>query len=150
MVGTTAEMIAEDLRRYGEDETAEWVLSCSDDDLVQVCSVASWVYGSGVMLATACALAAVYVRERAPRELSRKRRKPSTVAEGPLLQNGRRPSRAADERAGRHYPFYGVGEDAIEFWRPQEEHKRWRQRRKEVLRHAQERNGQTGLDGFEG
>jgi hypothetical protein len=93
------------------------------------------VFLSGSNLASANALAAVYVREGRPRELVRKRRKPSTTAERPLLGNGRHVSRAGKDRASAYYPFYGVDEDAIEYWRPAAEHNdRKQQRRKAIAR----------------
>lgn len=126
-------MIAEDLRRYGEDTVADWVLVCSDDELTRTCSVGHWIYLSGTNLASATALAAVYVREGHPRELVRKRRKHSTTAEGPLLENGRRCSRAGRDRASAYYPFYGVDDDAIEYWRPAAEHDDWKQKRRQAI-----------------
>ena len=62
------------------------MLECSEDDLIKVCSVANWLLhhgagpraGSSMMIAKACALAAIYVREGAPRDLALSRRgKPS-------------------------------------------------------------------------
>jgi hypothetical protein len=95
--------IAEDLRRYGEDDTAVWVLSCSDDELVRVCSVADWLLyhgrsspsGGSMMIAKACALAAVYVREGSPRDLRRSRRGPAWGAPTPP-SGGRRPGYRRD------------------------------------------------------
>ena len=79
--------VADDLLRYGEPETSEWMLSCSEDELVRVCSVADWLLlhgpsepsGSSMMIAKACALAAIYVREGAPRALARSRRLPGAA-----------------------------------------------------------------------
>jgi hypothetical protein len=62
------------------------VLECSEDDLIKVCSVANRLLhhgagpraGGSMMIAKACALAAIYVREGAPRDLALFRRgKPS-------------------------------------------------------------------------
>lgn len=114
--------MSRDLIEYGEDETARWMLTCSDDDLIRVCSVADWLLldgpahqsGSSMMIAKACALAAVYVREGAPRELRRSRRR---KVEGlpPVPRLGRRPDYRAQMRFPRHY---GVGDDAKAFWAP--------------------------------
>jgi hypothetical protein len=115
-------MIAEDLRRYGEDETAQWILTCSEDELVKVCSVADWLLyhgpakssGASMMIAKVCALAAVYVREGSPRNLARSRRGPDA---GPPLpaHGGRRPNYQLQSAAPREY---GVGDDARQFWGP--------------------------------
>jgi hypothetical protein len=53
-----------DLHECGEYETANWILTCSDDELVKVCSVAEWLLyfgpsrpsGGSLMIARACAL----------------------------------------------------------------------------------------------
>lgn len=122
MLGTSAELIAEDLRRYGEDDTASWVLGCSDDELVRICSVADWLTlhgpaqrsGASMMLAKACALAAVYVREGEPRDLARKTRKPvDPDATRPASGSGRWPDHELQSAAPRHY---GVGDDAKRYW----------------------------------
>jgi hypothetical protein len=114
-VMTTAEMVAADLRRYGEDETAEWILSCTDEELERVCRVAGFTYYQVSPSAKACSVAAVYVHEGAPRELRRKRRKPLTEPEGPLLHNGRYTSmavRALSDPIGD----YGVEQDLIDYF----------------------------------
>ena len=122
MLSASAESISRDLIEYGEDDTAPWMLTCSEDDLVRVCSVADWLLlngptrpsGSSMMIAKACALAAVYVREGAPRELRRSRR---SKVEGlpPVPTPGRRPDYHLQMQAPRHY---GVGDDARTFWSP--------------------------------
>lgn len=119
MLGATAETISHDLLEYGEEDVADWILSCSDEDLVRVCSVANWLTlhgptspnGSSMMIAKACALAAVYVREGAPRNLARGRRqrvdrKPSGAAE-------RWPNYQLQSERPRDW---GVGEGARSFW----------------------------------
>jgi hypothetical protein len=120
VLSARVEDIAEDLRRYREDQTAAWVLSCSDDELVRLCSVADWlVYhgpgrpsGGSMMIAKACALAAVYVREGAPRDLARSNRgKPSGTVIPP--NEGRRPNYPLQMSVPRDY---GVGDDARRFW----------------------------------
>ena len=114
------ESVAEDLRQYGEDATAAWVLGCSEDELVRLCSVADWLLfngpatpsGASMMIAKACALAAVYVREGIPRNLARSRRgAPSGIAVP--SSGGRRPDYALQKAAPRDY---GVGDDARAFW----------------------------------
>jgi len=114
------ESIAEDLRRFGEAGTAEWVLTCSDDEIVRLCSVAEWLLyhgpaspsGGSMMIAKACALAAVYVREGAPRLLARSRRgKPSGAVVSPT--GGRRPDYDLQSVAPHEH---GVGDDARRFW----------------------------------
>jgi hypothetical protein len=113
-------MIAEDLRRYGEDEAAEWIIDCSEDELVRVCAVAEWLLyhgparrsGASRMIAKACALAAVYVREGSPRDLLRSRR---GAASGSRVAaaGGRRPDHKLQAAAPSQY---GVRQDAREFW----------------------------------
>jgi hypothetical protein len=113
--------IAEDLRRYGEDDVALWVVACSDDELLRVCSVADWLLlrgqalpsGSSMMIAKACALAAVYVCEGKPRNLRRHRRMPASAADEHSPDADRRPDLMAQLSAGRDY---GVGQDARDFW----------------------------------
>ena len=83
MLNASAETIAADLRQYGEDATAHWLLACTDEELVRVCSVGEWLLyhgpsrpsGDSMLIAKALSLAAVYVREGAPRELARSRRR---------------------------------------------------------------------------
>ena len=120
MLSAGAEDVAEALRRYGEDETAAWLLGCSDDELVTVCSVANWLLyhgpaspsGNSMILARACALAAVYVREGAPRDLTRSKRGKPSGAKVPS-GGGKRPSHALQMSVPRDY---GVGDDARSFW----------------------------------
>ncbi|MGC5024165.1 hypothetical protein ACLQ3K_05355 [Tsukamurella sp. DT100] len=112
---TTAEMTAADLRRYGEDEAAAWVLRCSDEELERVFQVAGYLYGRVNPLARACATAAVYVCEGVPRELRRTRRKPQTEPEGPLLRNGRYSSLAVRRQIDA-LPRYGIGPDLVAFF----------------------------------
>src|SRR6266481_4938694 len=119
MLTAGVEMIAEDLRRYGEDATAAWIMDCSDDDLVRVCSVANWLLfngptlpsGASMMISKACALAAVYVHQGAPRHLARARRGPGTGTPIPPT-GGRRPNHVMQAAAPSDY---GVGQDAREF-----------------------------------
>ena len=119
MLSASAQTIAADLRQYGEDAAADWLLACTDEKLVRVCSVGEWLLfngpgrpsGGSMLFAKALSLAAVYVREGAPRELarSRRRRLDETVG-GP---GGRRP----DDVLGSSVPYaYGVGDDARAFW----------------------------------
>ena len=120
MLSASAESISRDLVEYGEDKAAPWMLTCSDDDLVRVCSVADWLLhygptapsGASMIIAKACALAAVYVREGAPRELRRSRRR-KVDGLPPVPTPGRRPDYQLQMRAPRHY---GVGDDARAFW----------------------------------
>lgn len=120
MLSAEAEDVAEDLWRYGEDETAAWMLGCSDDELVRVCSVANWLLnhgptlpsGDSMMIAKACALAAVYVREATPRDLRRSRRGKPSGAKIPS-RDGRWPDYALQKSVPRDY---GVGDDARNFW----------------------------------
>lgn len=113
-------MIADDLSRYGEDAAARSIWTCSDDELVRVCSVAEWLLyngpsqpsGASMLIAKACALAAVYVHEGAPRHLTRSRRGPVTGREI-TPTGGRRP----DARLAAVVPHeYGTGNDARDFW----------------------------------
>ena len=67
MLSSSVGDIAVDLLRYGEPDAADWLLLCSDDELVPVCSVADWLLyhgpvqpsGSSMMIGKACALATV-------------------------------------------------------------------------------------------
>ena len=120
MLSVGVEDIAEDLRRYDEPETAEWVLGCSDDELVRLCSVADWLTlhgpaapsGASMMILKATALAAVYVREGSPRDLKRSRRgKASGRISSP--SGGRRPNYRLQVAAPREY---GLGDVARRFW----------------------------------
>lgn len=124
MMGTSVGNIAVDLLRYGEPDAADWVLRCSDDELVRVCSVADWLLlkgpakpsGSSMMIAKACAMAAIYVKEGAPRELARARRLPSSATptlSAPAEVQGRWPRNDLQMGAPRHY---GVGDDAQAAW----------------------------------
>jgi hypothetical protein len=117
-------MIADDLRRYGEEKAAAWIATCSEDELVRVCSVAYWLLfhgpggrsGASMMIAKACALAAVYVREGRPRDLARSRRSPASAdprSRGSSPSGGRRPDPQVQANAP---PEYGVGQDARDFW----------------------------------
>jgi len=116
--------IADDLLRYGEPATSKWLLACSEDELVRVCSVADWlllygpteVSGSSMMIAKACALAAVYVKEGAPRVLARSRRLPAErIPELVATDDAkrRRPSYVLQMAAPKHY---AVGDDARVAW----------------------------------
>ena len=122
----TSEVVARDLLEYGEDAAADWVQTCTDDDLVRVCSVAYWLIqhgpstpaGNSMMLSKACALAAVYIKEGAPRDLSRSRRKPLpplTAAERELVRRGRWVKAALQDTMPTDY---AVGADAREYWTP--------------------------------
>src|SRR6476469_9836320 len=122
MLSASVGRIAEQLWRYGEDETALWVLDCTDDELVRISSVGSWLLFNGpgtskgsMMLAKACALAAVYVREGAPRELARKSRKPELPRSEPGDPSAaaRRPPLAPTSGLGKDY---GVGDDLRRFF----------------------------------
>jgi hypothetical protein len=117
-------VIAENLLRYGEPEASGWLLSCSDDELVRVCSVADWLLlhgpkepsGSSMMIAKACALAAVYVREGSPRALARPRRLPAAAVPALVATEDikrRRPRHDLQTAAPRHY---AVGDDARAAW----------------------------------
>ncbi|BBH17727.1 hypothetical protein Back2_20140 [Nocardioides baekrokdamisoli] len=118
MIGTKAEDIAHDLLEFGEPEAAAWMLDCSDDEFVRVCSVADWLLydgpttatGRSMMIAKACALAAVYVHEGRPRDLRQSRR--TKLAPSPV-DGGRFVDYQMQLAAGRHY---GVGDDAVQFW----------------------------------
>lgn len=120
MLSAGVEQIAEDLRRYGEAPVAAWVLECSDDDLIKVCSIADWLLyhgpgpraGGSMLIAKACALAAVYVREGAPRDLALSRRGKRSGTPIPP-GGGRRPDSARQATATGDY---GIDDDARSFW----------------------------------
>ncbi len=71
MLSASAESISRDLMEYDEPVAAQWILRCSEDELVRICSVADWLLlhgpaapsGASMMIVKACALAAVYVQE---------------------------------------------------------------------------------------
>jgi hypothetical protein len=44
---TSVGRIVEALRAYGEASTAECVLTCSDEELVRICSVVEWLMYHG-------------------------------------------------------------------------------------------------------
>lgn len=122
MIITSDASIAGWLVQYGEVETARWALTCSEDELLRICSVADWLElrgpetpsGRGMMAAKALALASVYVREGKPRDLSRGRRKlTGNVSMVPPEHQERRPNRRAQLALPRDY---GVGDDAREYW----------------------------------
>jgi hypothetical protein len=126
VLSTSREVVAEELRQFGEDATAHWVDHCTDDELLRICAVADWLiyrgpatpYGASMLLGKACALAAVYVREGSPRDLVRDRSRPPaprSAADVAKLRNGRRPSLADQLRKGRDY---GVGQDVKDYWTP--------------------------------
>jgi hypothetical protein len=120
VLSASVESITQDLFAYGEDETGRWLPTCTDDELVRVCSVAQWLLfyapsrrsGGSMLIAKACALAAVYVREGSPRELHRSRRmKVSDLPPFPW------PERRPDYQVqGRVPADYGVGDDARAVW----------------------------------
>ncbi|MCW2575566.1 MAG: hypothetical protein JWR66_1596 [Modestobacter sp.] len=81
MYTTSTRSISTALRACGEAETAAWVVTCSDNELVRICAVAERLAQHGpsrrsgsVLLDRAEALAAVYVRNRVPRDTVRARR----------------------------------------------------------------------------
>lgn len=119
-LSASAESISRDLAEYGEEDAATWVLTCSDDELVRLRSVADWLLfhgparpsGGSMIIAKACALAAVYVREGAPRELARSRRR-KLAGLPPMPSPERRPSYQLQQQAPREY---GVGDDARSYW----------------------------------
>jgi hypothetical protein len=120
MLNASTESMSQALHQYGEEETAKWVVACSEEELVRVCSVAEWLLcrgpglsgGGSMMIAKACAIAAVYVHEGAPRELARRRRKHLVDAQ-PAPSPGRRPNAALQ---AVHPIEYGVGDDFRAFW----------------------------------
>lgn len=123
VLGAACESIARSLVEYGEEGAAQWVRDCSDEELVQVCSVADWLLFNGpstktgsMMIAKALALAAVYVHEKTPRDLARSRRKPLPPLSEPEREAIRR-GRWVDYQLQATKPGgYGVGPDARNFW----------------------------------
>ncbi|BBH17729.1 hypothetical protein Back2_20160 [Nocardioides baekrokdamisoli] len=115
----SAEVIAADLRAYGEPAAAAWILVCSNDDLARVCAVASWLIyngptakdGSSMFLATALSLAAIYIHEAAPRDLKRARR--VRIEEVPSGTPQRFPSSHGYTAVAQNYP---VRDDARAYW----------------------------------
>lgn len=119
MLGAKTSDIANDLLAFSEPAAARWVQLCTDDEFVRVCSVADWLLlhgpttrsGASMQVAKACALAAVYVMEGAPRDLASGRR--AQVPDHLKATGGRWPNYELQETAPRHY---GVGPDAIAYW----------------------------------
>jgi hypothetical protein len=125
VLSASAETIAADLRQYGEDDTADWLRTCTDEELVRVCSVAHWLTyhgphtpsGGSMLYAKALSLAAVYVREGAPRDLARSRRRRVEGWQQPEVADGWYLGRLPDHVLAGSVPFaYGVGDDARAFW----------------------------------
>jgi hypothetical protein len=125
VLSTSAEVTSGDLRQYGEDAAADWVLGCTDEGLVRVCSVADWPLYRGpgptgdgsMLLAKAASLAAVYVREGAPRDLARTRHRRAESWQQPEVDGGWYLGRLPDHVLAAGVPFgYGVGDDARSRW----------------------------------
>lgn len=120
MLSASRSSVARDLRAFHEPATADWVVTCSDDEFVRLCDVADFLLtagptvasGASMIIAKACALAGVYIHESAPRNLSRARRDLTAV----------RQSGASDERRTNYMlqqsrpQWFAVGDDAITFW----------------------------------
>jgi hypothetical protein len=121
MFTTSIGRIAEALRAYGETSTAEWVLSCSEEEFVRICSIVEWLMyhgptnaSGGVLFAKLEALAAIYVHEGAPRDTARKRRDMRAgLPEASEATLERRPNY---ELASNVSEEYGVGQDRRTFW----------------------------------
>jgi len=122
-ISATTGDVATALCHYGEEATADWVLNCTDDELVAVLDVAEWLTyrgpstpsGASMMFDKALALAAVYVHDGCPRELSRRRRRRLTEEE----QRRYSAERWVDiQLQGRTTPFFAVRTDAVEYWTP--------------------------------
>ncbi|MEU4666943.1 hypothetical protein AB0F91_03000 [Amycolatopsis sp. NPDC023774] len=109
------------LVQYGEVETAHWVLTCTEDELLRIASVGDWLElrgpsnpsGGGMMPAKALAPASVYVREGKPQDLIRGRRKlTGNVSVVPPEHRERHPSFEAGLARPRDY---GVGDEARDY-----------------------------------
>lgn len=123
MIMATRGSIRRHLLEYGEDAAAEWIVSCTDDELLRLGCVAGWVSLSGpstpsggsMMICKALAIAAVCVHEGKPRKLARTRRR-------------KLPELSAEElRRIRSEPYpmassfaiprnYGVTDEIKDFW----------------------------------
>ena len=121
MFTTSIGRIAEALRAYGEASTAVWVLSCSDEELVRICSIVEWLMyhgptnaSGGLLFAKLEALAAIYVREGAPRDTVRKRR--DMRAGLPETSEAILERRPNYELASGVSEEYGVGQNFRAFW----------------------------------
>lgn len=123
MISATRGFIRRYLVEYGEDAAAEWVVSCTDDELLRLGCIAGWVSlkgpstpsGGGMMICKALAIGAVCVHDGKPRKLARDRRKKLPE----LSEEERRRIRAED------YPYalsweiprdYGMADEIKEFW----------------------------------
>lgn len=110
-----------DLRHYGEDEAALWIESCTDEEFVRVCNVADFVLffgptaasGGSMLIAKACAIAAMYIYEGAPRRLNRNRRDLKRA----LPDRSQWPERRTNDLVMKTLPTYeGVNDDFVKFW----------------------------------
>ena len=107
MLSASTSAICGDSLAYGEDAAASWILTCSEDELVRVCSVADWLLyygpatasGSSMLPGKACALAAVYVQEGRPRKLARNRRSARALHRGDDATPGRQPNCVLQQEA---------------------------------------------------
>jgi hypothetical protein len=113
--------VANDLLQFGEDDSAHWVETCTDDEFVRVCAAAEFVWSQGpvspagqsMTLAKAMAIGAVYVHEGSPRKMVKERR--DTKRQLPSRSGGT--NRSTDVWLQHSFDqFYGVGDDFIEFW----------------------------------
>lgn len=122
MISATARSVASELDRYGEADTARWILTCSEDELVRIGSVGFWISGAAatrrgsesVSDQKALCLAAVYVKEGRPRDLALKRRRSSSLTDE--QRRGLNGGPRTGDRRVRFPKDYGVGDDLRRFW----------------------------------
>ena len=124
MLSTTRELTVVDLLEYGEEETAKWIGSCSDEDFIRVCGVADWImlYGpktpSGASMLTAFVVsaAAVFICEGAPRKLARSRRRKLSIELSEQYEKFVQKSSPSLVELREKGDFYGVTKELMEFW----------------------------------
>ncbi|MFB9931483.1 hypothetical protein ACFORO_14115 [Amycolatopsis halotolerans] len=123
MISAPRGSIRRDLLEYGEDAAAEWVVSCTDDELLRLGCIAGWVSlkgpstpsGEGMMVCKALAIAAVCVREGKPRKLARARRKKLPELSAEELRRIR--AEPYPTRLSFEIPRdYGITDEIREFW----------------------------------
>ncbi|PKV91354.1 hypothetical protein ATK30_2123 [Amycolatopsis echigonensis] len=123
MISATRGLLRRHLVEYGEDAAAEWVVSCTDDELLRLGSIAYWVSlkgpstpsGASMMIGKALAIGAVCVHEGKPRKLARARRRKLPE----LSEEERRRIRSEPYPMAASFEIpreYGMTDEIKEFW----------------------------------
>jgi len=112
-------MIVAALKSYGGESTAEWARSAPKDALQSTLTVATWILyfgptqpsGASMLIDKAIALAGVYVHEKHPRDLAKRRRDLKVWKEAAEESTG-----AASDILQGLESYDVVDEDATDFW----------------------------------